>query len=148
MLALIFLIAWPVAELLVAIEVAQLIGVAATIGLLAISMPLGFWLARRQGAAAWRRLSAAITAGRPPGREVVDGALVVLGGALLIVPGFITDLIGLVLLAGPTRALARRGVIRNFRSRVVVRASRFGNGGRPYDVDSTATDIDSAQLHR
>ena len=148
MLALVLLIAWPVAELLVAIEVAHLIGVAATIVLLLISMPLGLWLARNQGRVTWQRLGAAISAGRPPGTEVVDGALVLLGGALLIVPGFITDVIGLVLLLSPTRTLARRGLIRNFRSRLVVRASRFGNSGRAYDVDSTATDIDSAQLPR
>jgi UPF0716 protein FxsA len=148
MVALALLILWPVAELLVAIGVAQLIGVLATVVLLLITMPLGFWLARRQGRSAWRRLSAAIAAGRPPGREVADGALVVAGGALLIVPGFITDALGLVLLLAPTRALARRGLIRNFRSRVVVGASRFGSGSHPYDVDSTATDIDSAQLPR
>ncbi len=147
MVVLALLILWPVAELLVAIGVAQLIGVVATVVLLLITMPLGFWLARRQGRSAWRRLSAAIAAGRPPGREVADGALVVAGGALLIVPGFITDVLGLLLLA-PTRALARRGLIRNFRSRVVVGASRFGSSSHPYDVDSTATDIDSAQLPR
>ena len=69
------------------------------------------------------------------------------GGVLLIVPGFITDVIGLLLLA-PTRALARRGIVRNFRSRFVVRADQFGGGSRPYDVDSTAVDVDSAQLRR
>lgn len=147
MIALILLILWPLAELFVAIEVAGLIGVLATVVLLLITIPLGFWLARRQGRSAWGRLSVAIAEGRPPGREVVDAALVVAGGALLIVPGFITDVLGLALLA-PTRALARRGLIRNFRSRLVVQASRFGGGTRPYDVDSTATDVDSAQLHR
>lgn len=149
MIALVLLIAWPVAELLVAIGVAQLVGVLATVVLLLITMPLGFWLARRQGRSAWRRLSAAIADGRPPGPEVADGALVVAGGALLIVPGFITDVLGLALLLAPTRALARRGLIRNFRSRLVVGASSFASGSRPYDVDSTATDIDGApRLHR
>ena len=65
------------------------------------------WLAKAEGRAAWRRLSAAVAAGRPPGREVIDGALVLVGGLLLIVPGFITDAVGLLLLA-PTRAVARR----------------------------------------
>ena len=63
-------------------------------------------------------------------------------------PGFITDLLGLLLLAPPSRHLARAGIVRNFRSRIVVRASRFAGGPQPHDVDSTATEIDSAQLRR
>ena len=86
-------------------------------------------------------------AGRPPGREVIDGALVLAGGLLLIVPGFITDVLGLVLLA-PTRKLAREVIARNFQSRLVVAATRFSREPRSrYDVDSTATDLDGPQLH-
>ena len=81
--------------------------------------------------------------GREPTREAVDGALVLLGGVLLIIPGFITDVIGALLLL-PTRALARGLLTRNFRNRYVVRAARFG--GRDYDVDSTAHDVDQRQL--
>jgi UPF0716 protein FxsA len=76
-----------------------------------------------------------------------DGALVLFGGGLLIVPGFITDAIGLLLLAPPTRALARTGIVRNFQSRVMVQATRFGRQPSSYDVDSTASDIDQSQLH-
>jgi UPF0716 protein FxsA len=144
---LLLLICWPVAELLVAIEVAQAIGILATVLLLIVSWPLGLWLVRSEGRAAWRRLSVAVAEGRPPAREVLDGALIMTGGALLIVPGFITDVIGLVLLAPPTRALARLGIVRNFQSRLVVRATRFSGGPGPADVDSTATDVDNAQLH-
>jgi UPF0716 protein FxsA len=78
---------------------------------------------------------------------VIDGALVLSGGLLLIVPGFITDVFGLLLLA-PTRAAARGAITRNFQSRVVVAATRFSGAPRSeFDVDSTATDLDSPQLH-
>jgi UPF0716 protein FxsA len=148
MLVLLLLICWPIAELFVAIEVAQAIGVLLTVLLLIVSWPLGVWLVRAEGRAAWRRLGAAVAAGRPPAREVLDGALVMAGGALLIVPGFITDVIGLLLLAPPTRSLARRGIVRNFHSRLVVQATRFTGPPKPHDVDSTATDVDNAQLPR
>lgn len=145
-LPLLLLIAWPIAELFVIVKVAEAIGVLATIVLLIAAWPLGMWALRSQGAAAWRRLGRAVAEGRPPGREAVDGALIVLGGALLMVPGFITDALGLVLLAPPTRTLLRLLVIRNFRSRLVVRAIGFGPGGRPHDVDSTATDVKPPRL--
>jgi len=143
---LLFFLAWFAAELFVVIEVAGAIGVGATILLLILSWPIGAWALRTQGRAAWQRLSAAVVAGRPPGREVLDGALVLIGGLLLIVPGFISDVLGGLALLPPTRALLRGGLARNLQSRFVVTATRFGNAGRPYDVDSTATDVDQAQL--
>lgn len=148
MLFLLLFVLWPVAELYVAIQVAQAIGVLLTIVLLIASWPVGVWTVRSQGRAAWRRLTAAIAAGRPPAREVLDGALVLLGGGLLIVPGFITDAVGIVLLAPPIRALMRRVLVRNFQSRFVVQAARFTDRRSPYDVDSTANDVDQSQLRR
>jgi UPF0716 protein FxsA len=148
MLALLLLILWPVAELFVAIQVAQAIGVLLTVLLLIAGIPIGVWLMRAEGRAAWRRLSAAVAAGRPPGREVIDGALVLVGGVLFIVPGFISDLLGLLLLLAPSRSVAGSAIARNFQSRLVVAATRFSGSPRsPYDVDSTATDIDRPQLH-
>jgi UPF0716 protein FxsA len=148
MFAVLLLILWPLAELFVAIKVAEAIGVLLTVVLLLVGMPVGIWLTKAQGRAAWRRLSAAVAAGRPPGREVIDGALVLLGGILLIVPGFISDGLGLLLLA-PTRSVARAAVTRNFQSRLVVAAARFSGTPRAsYDVDSTATDLDGPALHR
>jgi UPF0716 protein FxsA len=149
--ALAIFICWPIAELLVAIQVADAIGVLATIVLLIAGWPLGAWALRSRGRAAWRRLATALSDGGtartpsgPPAREVVDGALVVVGGMLLMVPGFITDVLGIFLLLPPTRALARPLLIRNLRSKFVVRAVRFTS--KPYDVDSTARDIDQPQL--
>jgi UPF0716 protein FxsA len=148
MLPLLLLISWPIAELVVAVKVAEAIGVVLTVILLLAGWPVGIWLSRAEGRAAWRRLRLAASTGEPPGREVLDGALVVAGGALLIVPGFITDVLGLLLLFPPIRSLARRGIVNNFRSRIVVRATRFGAPPPTSDVDSTATDVDPARLPR
>jgi UPF0716 protein FxsA len=147
MLVVLTLIIWAVAELFVAIKVAEAIGVLATVLLLLLSWPIGGWVLRERGRAAWRRLGTAVSAGRSPGREVLDGALVVLGGVLLIIPGFISDAIGALVLLPPTRWLTRRHLARNLQSRFVVQATRFGRGSQPYDVDSTAIDADQPQLH-
>ena len=148
MLALLLLILWPVAELFVAIKVAEAIGVLLTVVLLIAGMPVGVWLTRSEGRAAWRRLSAAVATGRPPGRAVIDGALVLVGGVLFIVPGFISDGLGLLLLLAPSRSAVGSAIARNFQSRLVVAATRFSGGPHSdYDVDSTATDIDRPQLH-
>lgn len=147
MLVVLVFICWSLAELFVVVKVAEAIGVLATVVLLLLSWPLGGWVLRSRGRAAWRRLSQAVAAGRAPGREVLDGALVVLGGVLLIVPGFISDVIGPCLLLPPTRWLMRRQLARNLQSRFVVQATRFTGGSRPYDVDSTAIDVDQPQLH-
>ena len=148
MLVVLLLILWPVAEIFVAIKIAEAIGVLATVLLLMAGWPVGVWLVRAEGRAAWRRLGSAVAAGRPPGREVLDGALVLTGGGLLIVPGFITDVIGILLLAPPTRALARSTIVRNFQSRLVVQATRFSRPPSAYDVDSTASDVENHELHR
>lgn len=121
LLALAVLICWPVAELFVAIGVAEAIGVLYTVVLLIVTWPLGMWAVRSQGHAAWRRLSVALASGKPPGVEVLDGALVLLGGALLIVPGFITDALGICLLLAPTRRPLRALLVRNLQSRLLRR---------------------------
>lgn len=142
MLALLLLILWPIAELFVAIKVAEAIGVLLTVVLLLIGWPVGLWLMKAEGRVAWQRLSAAIAQGIPPGRQVLDGGLILLGGLLLIVPGFITDVLGLALLLSPTRRLTGRAVTRNLQSRVLRTAARFsGSPPSAYDVDSTATDL-------
>ena len=147
MIVVLLLVLWTALELFVAIKVADAIGVLATVVLLLLSWPLGSWALRSQGRAAWRRLGEAVSAGRSPGREVLDGVLVLLGGVLLIVPGFISDVLGVLALLPPTRALMRRGLARNLQSRVVVSATRFTGASRPYDVDSTANDVDQPKLH-
>ncbi len=98
----------PIVELWVIIEVGGLIGVGPTIALLLLDSILGALLLRHQGLGAWRRFNEAIAERRFPGREVADGLLVVVGATLLLTPGFITDIAGLLLLIPPTRAILRR----------------------------------------
>ena len=98
----------PIAELYVIIQIGGLIGLWPTLALLLADALLGSLLLRHQGRGAWRRFNEALAASRFPGREVADGVLIVVGGTLLLTPGFITDIFGLLLLIPPTRAIARR----------------------------------------
>src|SRR3954447_23454298 len=140
LLILVFIVV-PIAELYVIIQVGQAIGVLPTLALLVADSPLGSMLMRAQGRAAWRRFNVALEAGRVPAREVLDGVLVIFGGALLLTPGFVTDILGGVLLVPPTRALVRRLVARRFAGRVVVSAPRGRSpAGGGFDVEGTATE--------
>ena len=110
----------PIAELYVIIQVGEAIGVFPTLLLLLLDAFLGSWLLKREGRAAWRRFNKALAERRMPGNEVADGFLVILGGALLIAPGFITDIFGVLFLIPPTRAVARRILHRFTVGRVAV----------------------------
>jgi UPF0716 protein FxsA len=144
LLLIVLFIVVPLAELYVIIQIGQLIGVWWTIALLLADSILGSMLMRSQGRLAWRRFNQAISEGRAPAREVLDGVLVIFGGALLLTPGFITDVFGAIFLLPPTRALVRRLLIRRSFLRVI-NVSRPPRG-RGYDVDGTARDIEPDQL--
>ena len=148
MLWLFALILWPVAEVFVAIKVADAIGVLLTLLLIVASWPIGTWTLRARGRTAMRRLSAALAQGRAPGNEVLDGALGLAGGVALMIPGFITDVVGIALLLPPSRAAARAVIARNLRNRLLLRAVSFGAGPRHYDVDSTAVDAEPPSIDR
>jgi UPF0716 protein FxsA len=119
-LLIILFIAVPLVELYVIIQVGQAIGALPTIGLLLLDSVLGAMLLRSQGRAVWRRFNLALAERRVPARETFDGAMVIVGGAFLLAPGFITDVIGLLLLLPPTRAVVRRMMVRVFARRYVV----------------------------
>ena len=141
-------IAVPIAELAVIIQVGQAIGIWWTIGLLVADSLLGSWLMRHQGRASWRRFNEAVAAGRVPTREVLDGALVIFGGALLLTPGFLTDILGLVLLVPPTRAIVRAMLARRLTVRMVAAANR-PRAPHASDVEGTAVDVDPDRIeHR
>ncbi len=112
------LIVIPTVEIAVLIAVGQQIGVAATIALMLATSALGALLLRREGTRAMQRFTETFSTGRPPGRDVTDGLLVLAGGIFMLVPGFASDVIGLVLLAPPTRALVRPLVIRAVTRRI------------------------------
>jgi UPF0716 protein FxsA len=101
----------PIAELYVIVQIAGQIGILPTLALLVLDSVAGTMLMKSQGRAAWRRFNEATAEGRIPAREVADGALIILGGALLLTPGFITDVFGFLLLIPPTRALFRKSVV-------------------------------------
>jgi UPF0716 protein FxsA len=104
---------------------------------------IGALLFKSQGRSVWRRFNRTMSEGRVPHREVVDGVLVIFGGAFLITPGFVTDIAGILLLLPPTRAVIRRLLIRRLGRRVVVAAPQRG-----YDVEGSARDYDDAPQPR
>jgi UPF0716 protein FxsA len=137
----------PIVELYVIIKIGSLIGVWPTIALLLADALLGSMLLRQQGRGAWRRFNAALAERRFPGREVADGLLIAIGGTLLLTPGFVTDIAGLVLLIPPTRAMVRR-MLRGFVGRRFLIVGAPGGAGPPppgrgYDFDASAEEIDS-----
>ena len=141
----------PIVEIYVIIQVGQAIGALWTIALLIADSIIGAMLMRSQGRAAWRRFNEAIAAGRIPAREVVDGALVIFGGALLLTPGFVTDIFGAAFLLPPTRAAhprAARAALRRAADRGGARRRAPAPAGRGpgADVDSTATEVDPRSL--
>ena len=98
----------PLAEIYVLIQVGQVIGVWWTILLLIADSVLGTWLIRREGGRAWRALQTALSSGRMPARELADGAPILIGGTLMLAPGFVTDAVGILLILPLTRPVARR----------------------------------------
>lgn len=109
-------IAVPFVEIWSIVQVGQVVGPWWTLLLLLGTGALGAWLVRREGARTWRSLREAVREGRPPHQEVADGILVLLGGAMMLLPGFVSDVVGLLLVLPFTRPLARpllaRGVAR------------------------------------
>jgi UPF0716 protein FxsA len=124
----------PFLELYVILEVVgPALGAPLTILLLAADSVIGALLFKSQGRSVWRRFNTALSEGRVPHREVIDGVLVIFGGAFLITPGFLSDIVGALLLVPPTRSLVRRFLVRRLGRRLVVSAP-----GRSYDVEGSA----------
>jgi UPF0716 protein FxsA len=110
LLLLLLFVVVPIVEIYVIVQVGQAIGVLPTLGLLIADAILGTWLFRREGRKAWAALRQTIGEHRLPAKEVADGALIVLGGALMLAPGFVTDGVGLLCVFPPTRAFLRRAL--------------------------------------
>ena len=117
LLAVLF-VAVPLAELYVLIQVGQVIGVLDTVGLLLLVSIVGAWLAKREGIGVLRRMQAAVNAGRVPGTELVDAFLILLAAALMLTPGFLTDIVAILLLLPPVRAGVRRALRRRLARRI------------------------------
>ena len=98
----------PIVEIYVLIQVGQVIGPWWTILLLVIDSIIGSWLIKREGGRAWRALRTALESGRMPAAELADGALILIGGTLMLTPGFVTDALGILLILPVTRPVFRR----------------------------------------
>jgi UPF0716 protein FxsA len=98
----------PLVEIYVLIQVGQVIGAWWTVLLLVLDSLLGAWLVRREGARAWRALREALGSGRMPAAELADGALVLIGGTLMLAPGFVTDVVAFFMILPLTRPVFRR----------------------------------------
>jgi UPF0716 protein FxsA len=130
LLVLLFLVA-PLVELAVIVQVAGAVGALNTIGLLIAVSLVGAWLAKREGLITLRRIQLALGRGEIPSREVADGALILMAGALMIAPGFISDVVALLLLFPPTRAVIRPVVVRSLAKRGRARVTVMGTRGPP-----------------
>jgi UPF0716 protein FxsA len=116
----------PLVEIWAILQVGQLVGPWWTIVLLVLDSMLGAWLIKREGGRAWSALREALQHGRMPAREIADGALILIGGTLMLSPGFVLDIAGIVLILPFTRPVARRLLTKVVERRLVV-APTFGS---------------------
>lgn len=110
----------PFAEIYVLLQVGHAIGVFNTLALLILVSVVGAWLAKREGLGVLRRMQRALNEGRVPGTELVDGFLILLAAALMLTPGFLTDIAAIFLLLPPVRAVVRRELRRRFARRIEI----------------------------
>ena len=140
----------PIVELYVLIKTGQAIGVLNTIALLIVIAMLGSWLVKREGLKVWNRFATQVQAGEEPTREIADGVCILVAGLMMVVPGFVSDVLALFLLFPPTRALARSWLLRRKRlgglgRTTVIKATyggRMASTDRARDTvtDTTATE--------
>ncbi|WP_329477024.1 FxsA family protein [Kribbella sp. NBC_01484] len=119
----------PIVEIYVIIQIGQVIGGWPTVALLLVESALGAWIIKREGRRAWRALQSSFETGKMPGRELADAALVLVGGTLLLTPGFVTDIFGFFFVLPFTRPLARRGMSAFFNRRLAGQLGGAGLGG-------------------
>jgi UPF0716 protein FxsA len=130
---LLLLVLLPLAELYLLLRLGAHFGALPVLGLLLVSAVLGLLLARTEGARVLRQVQAALARGQQPDEAMLSGALVVGGGALLVLPGVLTDALGLVLLVPFSRRLVAARLRRSFAGRIV-RMGPLGPSGPLRDV--------------
>jgi UPF0716 protein FxsA len=109
----------PLVEIWTILQAGRLVGPWWTIALLVASGVVGGWLVRREGGRAWRALRETLGRGRMPAQELADGALVLVGGTLMLTPGFLSDVVGILMILPATRPVARRLLTRTLERRLV-----------------------------
>ena len=135
------LLAAPFVEIAVMVQVADWIGVLNMIGLLLVVSVAGVFVVKHQGISAWRKVQADLQMGRVPAASLVDGALILTAGVLLVIPGFVSDAFGLLLLLPPVRHLVRVWASRRFRVRAAVAT------GAPRRYAGDVIDVDEGLRH-
>jgi len=135
----------PLVELVVILQVGQAIGAGWTVALLIAASVFGAWLLRVEGRRAWRQFRTALAEGRWPGDEVAQGALVIVGGTLLLTPGFVTDVLGFLLLVGTTRRVVAAALRR--RLAVAPAAPQDGSGSRSGGAEN-GLDVEVVDIER
>lgn len=112
MILFLLFIVFPVVELYVIIRVGSSIGFLNTLGLIVLVAVVGSWLVKREGLRVWTKFNRSVLEGRVPTREIIDGVLIMMAGALLLAPGFVTDVFAILVLFPPTRLVFRRMLMR------------------------------------
>lgn len=144
MLLLAFLVV-PIVELYLFVEVSRSIGFAAALFWIVAVSIIGAWLVRREGMGAWARANRKVLQGEIPTDELINGILIVVAGALMLTPGFLTDACGLLLLLPPSRAVLRRALRSRFRTGPIIIGGRMPGAGRPGHRDATGGDVWDAE---
>jgi len=138
----------PIVEIYIIVQVGSIMGGWNTIGLMILISVVGAWMVRREGLSIIAKVQHRLAEGTLPTKQLVDGLLVALAGALMLTPGFLTDGIGLLLLLPPTRVIARTVLIARFRDRVRVGGAFSGPppgfGGRHPGFDNEVFDVGEA----
>ena len=146
------LVSVPLLELYVIVQVAGGLGVGQTILLLLVVSVVGAWMVRRSGLGVLNQIRTRLERGELPGNELVDGVLILVAGALMLTPGFLTDAVGLLLLFPPTRIAVRSVLVRRYSKRITVagwsgepgRSGGHRRSGPTLDADSYPTDMDDS----
>lgn len=146
MILFLLFIVFPVAELYVIIRVGSSIGFLNTLGLIVLVAVVGSWLVKREGLRVWAKFNDSVAQGRVPTREIIDGVLILVAGALLLAPGFLTDVIGILVLFPPTRAVFRSMLTKRARRGSIILGGFSGPGRRPFSPDDVI-DTDGTEPH-
>ena len=130
-------VALPIAEIYVLVKIGSWLGVLPTLALLLVVSALGAYVVKREGLRVFRRFQEQVAAGNMPSNEILDGVCLLLAGALLLVPGFVTDAVGLILLLPPFRLLLRRLLKKRSGKKMTIVATyegRMMNDGKIVDI--------------
>lgn len=139
------LVTVAIAELVVVMAVARAVGVLGTLALLLLTSIVGFWLVKAVGVGMLQRFIATTARAELPRREIVDGAILLVAGVLLVVPGFVTALAGLALLTPPVRAVVRSRLSKRVVGGAFVGSPLAARFGRNQVWETSATDVDGEQ---